>query len=63
MADMAAKGRAGRAKLTPDEVREIRRIYVRNSKTHGIPSLARIYGLHIAAIHRIIHRKWYRWVI
>ena len=68
MRDMAAKGRAGvrsgsdnhNAKLTNEQVREIRASYVRMSRTTGSVALARKYGVHSATISAIVCGTKYR---
>lgn len=49
----------GRAKLTNEQIIEIRSRYVHGSKINGACSLAREYGVHNSTIYRIIFRK--RW--
>ena len=44
----------GAAKLTEEKVEEIRRDYVRGSRTHGQPALARKHGVSHAAIGYIV---------
>jgi hypothetical protein len=68
--DMDAKGRcqrargeeSGGAKLTEDQVREIRRRYKRYARTDSGPSLASEYGVHKTTIERIVKRKLWRHV-
>jgi len=61
MADMAAKGRKaggernGLAKLTADQVRDMRRRYQSGGVSQ--PQLAREYGVHQATVWTILHRK------
>lgn len=64
VADMYARGREnnpgspgernGRAVLTDEQCGEIRRVYVKNSRLFGLPSLARKYGVGTSQIWRII---------
>lgn len=64
--DMVEKGRQargeknGRAKLTEKEVEEIRRGYVRYSRTHGQSALARKYGVNPTAIGFIIRGEHWK---
>lgn len=60
MADMAKKGRAGRSKLTPRQVRMIRSRYAHGGVTNT--QLAVTFDLCQAAISNIINRKSYDWV-
>lgn len=63
--DMEEKGRAvhakgeshGSAKLTEEKISEIRRDYVRGSRTHGQPALARKYDVNQTTIGVIVRRK------
>lgn len=50
----------GRAKLTEKKVAEIRRDYVRNSRAHGQPALARKYGVNHTAIGFIVREKHWK---
>jgi len=45
------------AKLTPERVTQIRNDYVKNSRTHGAPALARREGLHRRTIEKILTRQ------
>ena len=69
-ADMVGKGRARNkphpgmehrlAKLTDDDVREIRRLYCpspRKPSAFGCPALAKRYGVAPSLIHRIVKRQ------
>lgn len=64
-ADMVEKGRTdsplgedhGMAKLTDDQVREIRRRYVRHHPVHGGKALAREFGVRNSMISLIVNRK------
>lgn len=48
---MAARGEnASRAKLTNEQVEEIRRVYVPHSRTFGARALGRKYGVHHTTI-------------
>lgn len=44
------------AKLTPDQVQEIRCSYIKGSRTHGCNALGKTYGVTGEMIYRIIHR-------
>jgi hypothetical protein len=47
------------AKLTPDDVREIRRIYVKQSRVYGMRALAKKYGVNDGTIKLIFTgRNW-----
>lgn len=65
MADAAAKGRAMRgerhvyAKLSDENVREIRRRYANGE---GVCHLARVYGVYHGAITKIVHRTGWKHV-
>ena len=48
------------AKLTEESVAEIRRDYVRGSRTHGQPSLGRKYGVSSQEIGRIVLGKLWK---
>ncbi len=60
--DMVGRGRRastkgeqnGRAKLTEEQVAKVRRDYVRGSRTHGQPALARKYRVSQPTIGRIV---------
>lgn len=54
MADMKAKGRQGRAKLTPDDVRAIRQAFIRGSRLFGVRGLARRFGVSRRAIDFVV---------
>lgn len=41
-------------KLTIDQVNNIRREYVYQSSTHGMPALARKYGVAVNTIHKVV---------
>lgn len=45
------------AKLTEEQVEEIRCAYVRGSRTHGTPALGRKYGVHQCTIWAIVNGK------
>lgn len=70
MRDMADRGRnrqpkgeaSGRAKLTEDNVREIRDAYVRGSPSHGQDSLAQAFDVSRVLIGKIVRRKIWRHV-
>ena len=47
-------------KLTIDDVNNIRREYVYQSKTHGIPALAKKYGVAKNTIHKVIRGKTWK---
>ncbi len=51
------KERQSHPKLTEAKVAEIRRDYVRNSRTHGQPALARKYHVDHTTIGHIIRRE------
>ena len=65
--DMVKKGRTGggapskekngRAKLTKSQIGEIRRDYVRGSRTHDLRALGRKYGVHNTTIGRIVRKE------
>jgi hypothetical protein len=44
----------GRTVLTPENVRAIRASYRKNSREHGLPALARQFGVGASQIHRVI---------
>ena len=44
----------GRTKLTPEDVRIIRSTYIKGSKTHGVPALARKFNIGTSQVHRVI---------
>ena len=47
------------AKLTPVLVREIRSKYRINSRTAGVPALAREYGLHRRTVEKVVtYETW-----
>jgi len=54
---------ASAAKLTNDEVLEIRKTYKRYSKTFGTPALAQKYGLGQASVSKIVLGKTWRKVV
>jgi hypothetical protein len=70
MADCRAKGRDSKppvhegvdhhfAKLTVDDVREIRSTYIKGSKVHGASALARRFGLSHTAVQNLVDgRTW-----
>ncbi len=64
--DRDRKGRQARgekiatAKLTEERVEEIRRDYVRGSRTHGQPALARKYRVHQSTICAIVGEKTWK---
>ena len=45
------------AKLTPERVTRIRNDYVKGSRTHGAPALARREGLHVRTIEKVLARE------
>lgn len=46
-------------KLTEDQVKEIRRVYVKGDKDFGVKPLARKYGVSSSAVRNIVkNRKW-----
>lgn len=47
-------------KLTWDQVNEIRRIYVLQSRTHGLKTLAEQYGVSVNNIHKIVRGKTWK---
>lgn len=47
-------------KLTWDQVNEIRRSYVRQSRTRGLKSLAERYGVSVNNIHKIVRGKTWK---
>lgn len=59
--DMKNKGRQSRgegrplAKLTEEQVAEIRREYIKGSRTHGGSALGRKHGVHKVTIHHIVN--------
>ena len=53
----ATRGAHGRAKLTDKKVENIRREYVRGSRTHGGPALGRKYGVTGQAIRYAVRGK------
>lgn len=61
MDDMKAKGRGvitrPRAKLTDDQVREIRRAFARGDASQR--QLARVYGVNQMAVSRLVRRETY----
>lgn len=49
----------GQAKLTEDQVRQIRSIYVKGSRKYSLSALAKLYRVHRIAIrHIVIGRTW-----
>lgn len=59
-----AKGEThGRARLTEENIREVRRIYRRNSHTAGLRALAEKLGVHQNTIHLIVSGKIWNHVI
>lgn len=60
--DMVSRGRQrgavgasnSMAKLTDNQVAEVRRMYVRNSKTHGTVALSKLYGVSQTGISSIV---------
>ena len=68
MADMARKGRAGdsrspgerngRARLTEDQVREIRELYATGATTYR--NLSQVYGVSEATVQFAVNRKTWR---
>lgn len=48
------------AKLTEDQVREIRKIYIRGNEEYGAPALARKYGVHSGTIYNVLHGNNYK---
>ncbi|AUQ57413.1 hypothetical protein PhaeoP30_00470 [Phaeobacter inhibens] len=47
-------------KLTWDQVNEIRRIYVLQSRTRGLKALAEQYGVSVNNIHKIVRGKTWK---
>lgn len=47
-------------KLTWDQVNEIRRTYVIQSRTRGLKAMAEQYGVSTNNIHKIVHGKTWR---
>ena len=59
----AARGeRCGRAKLTADQVREIRASYIPGKRGCGMTALAKKYGVHDYAIEMIVKRRSWKHV-
>ncbi len=66
--DMTSKGRrrwafgenAGRAKLTNEQVLEIRQIYKWHSRQYGSRQLAKLYGVSPATIYNITAKKLWK---
>jgi hypothetical protein len=55
-----AKGEAvATAKLTDADVLAIRSAYVFGSRTHGLPALGRLFGVHHSQISKVVNRE--RW--
>lgn len=48
------------SKLTPEEVREIRKIYVKGDKKFGAMNLGRIYNVGATTIENVVKRKTYK---
>lgn len=56
-----AKGeKNGWAKLTEEQVTEIRCTYVKGSQTHGTPALGRKYRVHHSTIWRVIREIYWK---
>ncbi len=56
-----AKGtRVTLSKLNEEDVLEIRRLYVKGSKTHGTYQLAEIYNVYQSTIHQIVTRTTWK---
>lgn len=49
----------GNAKLTPQQVKEIRASYIKGSKEYGSPALARKYNVSFQQIHKIVTNQRY----
>ena len=47
-------------KLTNEQVREIRRIYIRGDKKYGAPALAEKFNVDSSTIYNILHGKHYK---
>ena len=47
-------------KLTWDQVNEIRRLYVSQSRTHGLKAMAEQYGVSMNNVHKIVRGKTWR---
>lgn len=64
--DMMAKGRHvkdGNARLSEDDVRSIRAIYVKGSQTHGAPALALQYGVGRETVRLVVMGYTWRSVL
>lgn len=59
---MARGERARAAKLTADQVREIRATYQKGVRGFGAPALGRRYGVAAQSIDSIIHRRHWGWL-
>lgn len=54
----ALKGESNKwAKLTDDDVRAIRKMYVRGSSDYGQPAIARLFGLTQGTVGKVITRR------
>jgi hypothetical protein len=68
MADMVSKGRQCRgegqhsARLTEDQVREIRLVYQRRSRVYGVTALSRRYKVPVQIIVRVVKGETWRHV-
>lgn len=54
------KGLIHEPKLNWDEVNEIRRQYVPQSRTHGLKTLATQYGVSVNNVHKIVRGKTWK---
>lgn len=48
------------SRFSRKDLEEIRNEYVKNSRTHGMPALARKYNVSVTAIYFVIHNKHYK---
>lgn len=62
MRDMAVKGRAGMAKLSKEQVLNIRAEYEANPRRGTIAQLAQEHGVCIQTICNVVHRRNYRYI-
>ena len=52
-----------RSNLSPEQVREIRRLYVRKSQKFGSVALAKMFGVSVSTIKRIVNGTSYKNVV
>lgn len=61
--DLVPRGeRANKSSLTDDDIRLIRSVYIRGSRTHGATALGARFGVSNVAITNIVHRKTWKHV-